>query len=80
MWQLQALRQYDAADFGVTAGTLSSLARLAIASARLHLRDTVLALPDAVLAIIMFERSCDSKVSMLRKPISGNCNVSTVFV
>ncbi|KAK9914817.1 hypothetical protein WJX75_000910 [Coccomyxa subellipsoidea] len=56
-----ALRQYDAADFGVTAGTLSSLARLAIASARLHLRDTVLALPDAVLAIIMFERSCDSK-------------------
>ena len=59
---VQALRHYDG-DCEVTAGTLSSLARLAAASARLHLRNTVLALPDAVLAIVTFERSCGCKVS-----------------
>lgn len=59
---MQALRLYDG-DCEVTAGTLSSLARLAAASARLHLRDSVLALPDAVLAIVTFERSCEYKVS-----------------
>lgn len=59
---MQALRQYDG-DCEVTAGTLSSLARLAVASARLHLREFVLALPDAVLAIVTFERSCESKVN-----------------
>lgn len=58
----QALRQSGAADCNVTAGTLSSLARLAAASARLHLRDSICTMPDAVLAIVMFERSCESKV------------------
>ncbi|BDA43165.1 probable DNA helicase MCM9 [Coccomyxa sp. Obi] len=71
-----ALRQYDG-DCEVTAGTVSSLARLAAASARLHLRDNVLALPDAVLAIVTFERSCEAQGlrSQMARDICTTLNV-----
>lgn len=65
MSSLQALRQHDGAsvDSVVRTGALGTLARLAVASARLHLRDTVLAMPDAVHAILVFEASSEAKVT-----------------
>jgi hypothetical protein len=51
---VQVLRQ---GSTGTSAAVLGRLARLAGACARLHLRDTVLAMPDVVLAVAMFECS-----------------------
>lgn len=60
---LQALRQQDIERGYISTGVLNRLVHIAIASARLHHRDTVLAMPDAVLAIILFESSNEARVS-----------------
>lgn len=47
----------------VSLATLEGLMRIATASARLFLRDEVLEMPDATLAIYMHEKSLEAKVS-----------------
>ena len=56
----QAIRQHDEGG-SVSTALLATLARTASACARLHLRDTVLAMPDAVLAIMLLEASDAAK-------------------
>ena len=59
----QALRQYAAdSDVPVTTALLGTLSRMASASARLHLRDEVLATPDVVLSILLLEESLQHQV------------------
>ena len=54
----QALCQHAAdTDVTVTAAVLGTLSRVAAACARLHLRDEVLAAPDAALSIMLLEES-----------------------
>jgi hypothetical protein len=57
----QALGQYEEGSC-ISTAALATLARLATACARLHHHDTVLALPDAVLAITLHEASNEAKV------------------
>lgn len=63
MAHLQALRQHTAdSDSAVTAAALGMLSRVASASARLHMRGKVLAVPDVVLSILLFEESMEHQV------------------
>ena len=67
MRHLQALRQHTAdSDSTVTAAALGTLARVALACARLHMRAEVLAAPDVVLSILLFEESMEHQVLAAR--------------
>ena len=59
---MQALRQHDGGE-DVRPGAMGMLAKLATACARLHLRSTVLVMPDAMQAILIFEASSEAKVT-----------------
>ena len=69
---VQALRQQDEGG-SANAATLATLARTAAACARLHLRDIILALPDATLAIMLLEAS-DAAKARASPPMQWLCS------
>ena len=64
MAYLQALRQHtDDSDSAITTAALDTLSRVASACARLHMRGEVLATPDVVLSVLLFEESMEHQVT-----------------
>ena len=71
MVDLQALRQHtDDSDRAVTAAAMGTLSRVASACARLHMREEVLATPDIVLSILLFEESMEHQVITISRHTS----------
>ena len=82
MAYLQALRQHtDNSDSAVTAAALGTLSRVASACARLHMRGEVLATPDVVLSILLFEESMEHQVTTISVHTSNlHCHLFTAAV